>query len=92
MNTPGLHCDHQPIPFDARKSIDVQARNEQAFILEAGRRAIPGEDAHVAGVMRTKAGSPHVDAGVDRCIWYVPADGRDQALARLDELEKLTRP
>ncbi len=32
------------------------------------------------------------DAGVDRCIWYVPADGRDQALARLDELEKLTRP
>jgi len=31
-------------------------------------------------------------AGVDRCIWYVPADGRDQALARLDELEKLTRP
>ena len=32
------------------------------------------------------------DAGVDRCIWYVPADGREQALARLDELEKLTRP
>jgi probable F420-dependent oxidoreductase len=31
-------------------------------------------------------------AGVDRCIWYVPADGRDQALARLDKLEKLTRP
>jgi probable F420-dependent oxidoreductase len=32
------------------------------------------------------------NAGVDRCIWYVPADGRDPALARLDELEKLTRP
>ncbi len=32
------------------------------------------------------------NAGVDRCIWYVPPDGRDQALARLDELEKLTRP
>jgi len=32
------------------------------------------------------------NAGVDRCIWYVPADGRDQALDRLDELEKLTRP
>jgi probable F420-dependent oxidoreductase len=31
-------------------------------------------------------------AGVDRCIWYVPPDGRDQALARLAELEKLTRP
>jgi len=32
------------------------------------------------------------NAGVDRCIWYVPAEGRDPALARLDELEKLTRP
>jgi probable F420-dependent oxidoreductase len=31
-------------------------------------------------------------AGVDRCIWYVPPDGRDQARTRLDELEKLTRP
>jgi probable F420-dependent oxidoreductase len=31
-------------------------------------------------------------AGVDRCIWYVPPDGRDQALGRLDQLEKLTRP
>jgi probable F420-dependent oxidoreductase len=32
------------------------------------------------------------NAGVDRVIWYVPPDGRGQALARLDELEKLTRP
>jgi probable F420-dependent oxidoreductase len=32
------------------------------------------------------------NAGVDRCIYYVPPDGRDQALAGLDELEKLTRP
>jgi probable F420-dependent oxidoreductase len=31
-------------------------------------------------------------AGIDRCIWYLPPDGRDQALARLAELEKLTRP
>jgi probable F420-dependent oxidoreductase len=31
-------------------------------------------------------------AGVDRCIYYVSPDGRDQALAQLDELEKLTRP
>ncbi len=31
-------------------------------------------------------------AGIDRCIWYLPPEGRDQALARLDELEKLTRP
>ena len=31
-------------------------------------------------------------AGVDRLIWYVPADGRDAALARLEELTKLVRP
>src|SRR5579864_4222395 len=31
-------------------------------------------------------------AGVDRLIWYVPPDGRDAALARLDELGKLIRP
>jgi len=34
----------------------------------------------------------HASAGVDRCIWYVPADGRDQALARLEELAKLIKP
>jgi probable F420-dependent oxidoreductase len=31
-------------------------------------------------------------AGVERCIWYVPPDGRDQALARLEELAQLIRP
>jgi alkanesulfonate monooxygenase SsuD/methylene tetrahydromethanopterin reductase-like flavin-dependent oxidoreductase (luciferase family) len=31
-------------------------------------------------------------AGVERCIWYVPSDGRDQALAKLEELAKLIRP
>jgi alkanesulfonate monooxygenase SsuD/methylene tetrahydromethanopterin reductase-like flavin-dependent oxidoreductase (luciferase family) len=31
-------------------------------------------------------------AGVERCIWYVPPDGRDQALSRLDELGKMIRP
>jgi probable F420-dependent oxidoreductase len=31
-------------------------------------------------------------AGVERCIWYVPPDGRDQALAKLEELGKLVRP
>jgi probable F420-dependent oxidoreductase len=31
-------------------------------------------------------------AGVERCIWYVPADGRDAALKKLDELGKLIRP
>jgi probable F420-dependent oxidoreductase len=32
------------------------------------------------------------DAGVDRCIWYVPADGRDPALKKLAELAELIRP
>jgi hypothetical protein len=32
------------------------------------------------------------EAGVDRCIWYVPPDGRDQALARLEQLSALIRP
>jgi probable F420-dependent oxidoreductase len=31
-------------------------------------------------------------AGVDRCIFYVSPDGRDEALASLDKLEKLTSP
>jgi probable F420-dependent oxidoreductase len=32
------------------------------------------------------------EAGVERCIYYVPPDGRDQALARLEELAALIRP
>ena len=43
-----------------------------------------------------KAESAAIDeaakAGVERCIWYVPPDGRDQALARLEELAKLVKP
>jgi probable F420-dependent oxidoreductase len=31
-------------------------------------------------------------AGVERCIWYVPSDGRDQALSKLEELGKMIRP
>jgi probable F420-dependent oxidoreductase len=31
-------------------------------------------------------------AGIDRCIWYVPPDGRDAALKKLDELGKLVAP
>ena len=31
-------------------------------------------------------------AGVERCIYYVPADGRDQALAKLEELGRMIRP
>ena len=31
-------------------------------------------------------------AGVDRCIYYVPPDGRDAALKKLDELGTMVRP
>jgi probable F420-dependent oxidoreductase len=31
-------------------------------------------------------------AGVERCIYWVPADGRDQALAKLEELGRMIRP
>jgi len=31
-------------------------------------------------------------AGVERCIFYISPDGRNEALASLDKLEKLTRP
>jgi probable F420-dependent oxidoreductase len=31
-------------------------------------------------------------AGVDRCIYYVPPDGRDQALSKLEKLTELVRP
>jgi probable F420-dependent oxidoreductase len=32
------------------------------------------------------------EAGVERCIYYLPSDSRDQALARLEELAALIRP
>ncbi len=31
-------------------------------------------------------------AGVERCIYYVPPDGRDQALSKLEELGTMIRP
>ena len=34
----------------------------------------------------------HEHAGIDRCIFWLPPDGRDPALRKLDELEKLIRP
>ena len=30
--------------------------------------------------------------GVERCIYYVPSDGRDAALAKLDQLAEMARP
>jgi probable F420-dependent oxidoreductase len=56
---------------------------------EAGRERIP-----VTYYSRSTAEEIErsAKAGVDRLIWYVPPDGRDAALARLNELGKLIRP
>jgi probable F420-dependent oxidoreductase len=60
----------------------------QELASAAGREPIPVTiypKADPAEIERAAA------AGVDRCIYYVPPDGRDQALARLEELAKLIR-
>jgi probable F420-dependent oxidoreductase len=56
----------------------------QRMAAEAGRAPIPVSVYGAAGdraEVESLAG-----AGVDRIIWYVPPDGRDAALKRLDEL------
>jgi alkanesulfonate monooxygenase SsuD/methylene tetrahydromethanopterin reductase-like flavin-dependent oxidoreductase (luciferase family) len=62
----------------------------QRMAAEAGRDPIPvttyggGDGAAEIESLR--------DAGIDRLIWYVPADGRDAALRRLEEVAGLIRP
>ena len=55
----------------------------------AGREPIPV-------TMYPKAAAAEIErlseAGVERCIYYVPPDGRDQALAKLEELGQMIRP
>ena len=62
----------------------------QRMAAEAGRGPIP-----VSAYPRAAAGAGEIErlaaAGVERCIYYVPADGRDAALRRLEELTELTR-
>ena len=61
----------------------------QRLAKDAGREPIPV-------TYYPKASADDIErsakAGVDRLIWYVPPDGRDAALARLEELGKLVRP
>jgi probable F420-dependent oxidoreductase len=61
----------------------------QRLAKDAGRERIPV-------TYYPKANAEEIEscarAGVDRLIWYVPPDGRDAALARLEELGKLVRP
>ena len=61
----------------------------QRMAKDAGREPIPVTyypKATAAEIERCAGG------GIDRLIWYVPPDGRDAALARLEELGKLVRP
>jgi len=58
---------------------------------EAGREPVP-----ITSYGTARGGAAEIeryrDAGVERVIWYLPADGRDAALGRLEELTELTRP
>jgi probable F420-dependent oxidoreductase len=62
----------------------------QRLAREAGRDPIPvtvyGETAEPAEVERFR------EAGAERVIYYVPSDGRDTALRRLEELTQRLRP
>jgi probable F420-dependent oxidoreductase len=61
----------------------------QELARAAGREAIPVTTYPKA---EPAAIEQAAEAGVERCIWYVPPDGRDQALARLEELASMIRP
>ena len=61
----------------------------QKLAREAGRERIP---VTLYPKAEPAAIETAAEAGVDRCIYYVPPDGRDQALTRLEELAKLIRP
>lgn len=61
----------------------------QRMAKDAGRDPIPV-------TFYPKASAEEVERlgklGVERLIWYVPADGRDAALKKLDDLGKMIRP
>jgi probable F420-dependent oxidoreductase len=61
----------------------------QSLAKAAGRSHIP---VTVYPMADAKEIEQFAEAGVDRCIFYVPPDGRDAALHKLDELAHLVRP
>ena len=61
----------------------------QRMAEEAGRGPIPVTYYPTATAGDIERGEK---AGIERLIWYVPPDGRDEALKKLDELGKLIRP
>lgn len=61
----------------------------QRLAREAGRDPIPVTVYPRKGPAEIER---HAKAGVERLIYYVPSEGRDAALSRLDELAKMMRP
>jgi probable F420-dependent oxidoreductase len=61
----------------------------QRLATEAGRAPIPV-------TYYPKASADEIErcmkAGIERLVWYVPPDGRDPALKRLDELGRMIQP
>ncbi|TMC11946.1 MAG: LLM class F420-dependent oxidoreductase [Chloroflexi bacterium] len=63
----------------------------QRMAADAGRAPIPvttygGREDDPADIERLR------EAGIERVIWYVPPDGRDTALRRLEQVTELVRP
>ena len=63
----------------------------QRMAADAGRAPIPvttygGREVDPADIERLR------EAGIERVIWYVPPDGRDTALRRLEQVTELVRP
>lgn len=63
----------------------------QLLAAEAGREPIP-----VTAYGTERGGAAEIErfreAGIERVLYYVPADGRDAALRKLEQLTELTRP
>jgi probable F420-dependent oxidoreductase len=72
-----------------RGDVPERIRELQEMARAAGRGHIP-----VTAYPRANAGDIErvAAAGVERCIFYVPPDGRDPALKALDELTRLVAP
>jgi probable F420-dependent oxidoreductase len=72
-----------------RGDVIERIRELQEMAHAAGRAAIP-----VTYYPKPTASEIErlTKAGVERCIYYVPPDGRDQALSKLEELGRMIQP
>jgi probable F420-dependent oxidoreductase len=65
-------------------------------IPELQEMAVAAGRGHIPVSCYPRPGADEVErlaaAGVERCIYYVPSDGRDAALAKLEEIGRMIRP